>query len=114
VSEELVPYYGRLDYPSVLLTQLVRISAVRSSLSYPVSSIDLFRYWSAVLVLYMLSPPSVRKRVGEPPRTSVEELDAYLVRLRDALEYEGLIGTRFIERGRPEVGFNADLHEEGD
>ena len=108
--EELVPYYGRIDYPSLIAIQLNRIASVRSRLSSLPTKGELYAYYSSVKVLYMLAPPAVRKEVGELPSPhSVDDLDEFFTRLRDALERHGLIARRFLEVGRADV----DVLEEG-
>jgi hypothetical protein len=113
---EYIPYYGRLDYPSVIARQLERIAAVRSNLEYPLNRIGLARYFNAVKTLYMISPRSVRERVGPPRDRSLEALDEYVMRLRDELERAGLIAVRYLETGRPDLGGGglADVLEEGE
>jgi len=103
-------YYGHIDYPQIILRQLDRIASIRTKMSYPINKIELEEYRNAVMTLYLISPPAVRREVGEPPASDLNTLDKYLVKLRDALERHGLIGGRVIEVGRPDV----DLHEEGD
>ena len=115
MSEELgILEYGKIDYPTILLRQLDRIMSIRTSISTPITKIELARYRSAILALYMVSPRKVREEVGAPPNGSLEDLDAYLVRLRDALERHGLIGVKILEVGSFEGGRDADIHEEGD
>ena len=115
MTEELLPFYGRVDYPSIVLKQIDRILSIRSQISTPVNKVLLSKLRSAIVALYLVAPRCVRKEVGEPPNSSLEELDRYFVRLRDALEKHGLIGVRILEVGRPdiEVDSHADLHEEG-
>lgn len=105
---ELVPLYGKLDYPSVIARQLDRILSIRSQISTPVNKVLLSRLRSAIVALWLISPRSVREEVGEPPSTTLEELDTFFIRLRDALEKHGLIGVRILEVGRPDV----DVYEE--
>jgi len=103
MSNEFV-YYGRIDYPQIILRQLDRISNIRTKLSYPVNKIELEEYRNAVLTLYLISPPVVRRESGEPPKNGdLKSLDEYLVRLRDTLEKHGLIGGKVLEVGRPDV-----------
>jgi len=103
-------YYGRIDYPQIILRQLDRVAGIRTKLSYPVNRIELEEYRNAITTLYLISPPAVRKEVGEPASGNLNSLDMYLVKLRDALERHGLIGGRVLEVGRPDV----DVHEESD
>jgi len=103
MSDESFVYYGRIDYPQLILRQLDRIASIRTKLSYPVNRIELEEYRNAVMTLYFLSPPAVRDEVGLPASTDLGSLDMYLVKLRDALEKRGLIGGNILERGRPDV-----------
>ena len=109
MPEDIVDY-GRVDYPTLILIQLNRIASVRSRLSSRPTRDDVQSYYSSVKVLYMLAPPAVRREVGGlPSPRSVDDLDEFFTRLRDALEKHGLIARRVLEVGRPDV----DVLEEG-
>lgn len=104
---EYVYYYGRIDYPGLVMRQLDRIASVRTNMSEPPLAPDVAAYYNAVVTLYMIIPKNVRDKIGKPPR-SLGELDGYVIRMRDELERIGLVG------GKPlEVGRSAGVLEEG-
>jgi len=119
-TEELLQYYGKLDYPAVIAAQLNRVALIGTNLTYPPTKPDIFKYCRALLMLRAISPKNVRESVKIPEvckeLKAQLELDEVTMLLRDGLEKAGMLGVKVLEVGRPEVGVGSDanIHEESD
>jgi len=100
--------YGRMDYPGVIASALLRIVAIRATMSNPVLKGDLERYRNAIMALYIILPPSIRKKVSIDKAKSLDDLDNVVMTIRDHLEKLGLLARKVLEVGSPDV----DVYEE--
>ena len=98
--------YGKMDYPGVIASALLRIVAIRANISNPVLKGDLERYRNAIMALYIILPSNIRKKIDLNKAKTLEDLDLIVMKIRDELERVGLLARKILEVGSPDV----DLH----